>query len=402
MDNIIIGSLVSFVISFYAIPVIIQVADMKKLYDIPDERKVHKTPIPSLGGLGIFIGFILGLLFSMNIADISGEFQYYMAAFLVVFFFGIKDDILVLLPMKKFLGQVIVAGILMFKGGLLIDNMHGFLGITVLNPPISYLLTGITIIVVMNAYNLIDGVDGLAGTVGIISTSAFALFFYLNGDLFYSQLGFTFCAAIAAFLIYNYSPARIFMGDTGSMMIGAINAILVIHFIATAANSKIVPISAPPAIGFGILLLPLLDTLRVFAIRIMNGRSPFWPDRNHLHHLLLDKGLSHKAITLTLASFSVLFIAISYFLQPIGITGTIFTQIGLFFIGIGILNFDKFRKRTTTKLAVVASETNSQQFNDEIDNGFARRFRNIVTFVNKRNANAEEIEVNEEDFNLNN
>jgi UDP-N-acetylmuramyl pentapeptide phosphotransferase/UDP-N-acetylglucosamine-1-phosphate transferase len=369
MDSIIIGGLISFIVSFYAMPIIIQVAEKKKLYDLPGERKVHKTPIPSLGGLGIFIGFTLGMLLSINLSPANNVFQYYMAAFLVVFFFGIKDDILVLAPMKKLMGQLFVAGILIFKAGLVIDNMHGFATITEINPIVSKIFTAATIVVIMNAYNLIDGVDGLAATVGILTTSIFAVFFYLNGDMFYAIMGLTFAASLVAFLIYNYSPAKIFMGDTGSMMIGAVNAIMVIHFIQTAEGSGMLPVLASPAMGFGILMLPLLDTLRVFSLRIMRKRSPFSPDRTHLHHLLLDKGFSHRAITLSIGSFVLLFIVASYLALFMGATKVIVAQVVLFFLGIYLLNARKLLAfpRKPAKKAVTLIE-NEDQYADSIFN----------------------------------
>ncbi|MFX7506643.1 hypothetical protein ABTJ37_20230, partial [Acinetobacter baumannii] len=143
--------------------------------------------------------------------------------------------------------------------------------------------------------------------------------------------GFSFAASLAAFLIYNYSPARIFMGDTGAMLVGAVNAILVIHFINTAETSRILPVLATPAMGFGVLLIPLLDTLRVFGIRIIHGRSPFSPDRNHIHHLLLDRGYSHMKVTLLLSISAILFIVFTFFALPMGTTKVISAQIIVFF-----------------------------------------------------------------------
>jgi len=293
MENIIISAIISFILTFYAIPIIILVANSKKLFDHPDARKIHLTPIPSLGGFGIFAGFLVALLLMAETNSVSQGFQYYIAAFLITFFVGMKDDVLVISPMKKFIGQLVVAVILMFKANLLIVTMHGFMGVGIIHPTFSYFLTGLTILVVMNAFNLIDGIDALAATIGIITASVFSIFFFLNNDMFFALMGFTFAASLLAFLIYNFSPARIFMGDTGSMLLGLVNAILVIRFIETAESSNILPVLGSPAMGFGILALPLLDTLRVFGIRILHGRSPFSPDRNHLHHLLLDKGLSH-------------------------------------------------------------------------------------------------------------
>ncbi|MBS1580497.1 MAG: undecaprenyl/decaprenyl-phosphate alpha-N-acetylglucosaminyl 1-phosphate transferase [Bacteroidetes bacterium] len=341
MESIIIGIILSFILTFYSIPAIISIASMKKLYDYPDERKVHANPIPSLGGVGIFGGFLLGLLIAADINSVIQHFQFLIAAFIIVFFLGVKDDILIITPLKKFIGQVVVGLLLMFKAGVLIQNMYGFLSITTIEPTLSFFLTLFTIIVITNAFNLIDGIDGLAAMLSIISLSVFGIFFYLNHDMFYALLAFCFVASLLAFLIYNFHPAKIFMGDTGSTLSGLLNAILVIHFINTAENSTLLPHLSSPAMGFGILLIPMLDTLRVFGIRMLHGRSPFSPDRNHLHHILLDRGLSHKTITLTLSAFALLFILLSYFTLPLGTTKVILIQTVLFFIGIYILHITK-------------------------------------------------------------
>lgn len=369
MEQIIIGTVVAFLVCFYAIPVIITVANRKKLYDIPDERKIHTTPISSLGGLGIFIGFMMGLLLAINnVAAVAG-FQYYIAAFMVIFFFGIKDDILILSPLKKVIGQLLVAALLIFKSGLVITSMHGFLGVHALNYTMGCFLTLFTVIVVMNAYNLIDGVDGLAGTVSVITCAIFGFFFYVNGDTFFSLLAFSFAASAVAFLIYNYSPAKIFMGDTGAMLSGAVNVILVIRFIETAPKGAVLPIIASPAMGFGILLMPLLDTLRVFSIRMIHGRSPFSPDRNHLHHMLLDRGFNHIKVTLTIALCAVFFIVLTYLTLPIGTTWVILMQIMLFFSGIYILNVTKPNKRGSMR--VIKGEFG--------ESSFSRRMKNFVS-----------------------
>ncbi len=370
MENILFGSILAFVITFYSIPVIILVANWKKLYDLPGDRKVHSAPVPSLGGLGIFVGFMLGVLLFTNAQDVFSVFQYFIACFIVIFFFGIKDDILMLSPMKKFMGQMAVVTILMFKANMLITNMYGFLNITYIDPAVSYLLTGFTILVVMNAYNLIDGVDGLAGSLSVITCLSFGTFFLLSNDIFYALLGYSFAASLMAFLIYNYSPARIFMGDTGAMLAGAVNAILVIRFIETGEQSQILPILTTPAIGFGILMIPLLDTLRVFAIRILHGRSPFSPDRNHVHHLMLDRGYSHRKITLLLSGLSILFIFLSYFAMPLGTTKVIGLQVLVFFSGIAVLKF--YPKRNAQMRVIKGSKLDRQE-------RFRRSVRNFLS-----------------------
>ncbi len=338
MQQIVIGAIVAFFISFYLIPVLIHLANKKKLVDIPDTRKIHTDPVPRFGGIGIFAGFIFSLLINASINNQFLEFQYLLAAFLIIFFLGVGDDIMALSPFKKFIGQLVASFILIFKGHLLINNLHGFLGVEHIPDVISYLLTYFTIIVIINAINLIDGVDGLAGTLSLISTFLFGCWLYLNGDLAYSLIAFSLFGSILAFLCYNYHPASIFMGDAGSMMLGLINAILVIRFInlAPAAHSFAVP--ASPAIGFGMLLIPLMDTLRVFCIRLMRGLSPFSPDRNHIHHLFLDKGFSSVQTTGTLAALSLGFSLLFFCMASFNTTVVFVLEAVLFFTIISALH----------------------------------------------------------------
>ncbi len=336
---------ISFTITFLAIPAIITVAETKKLFDVPDERKIHQAHIPSLGGLGIFAGFLLACLLSIHF-EVATEFQYFFAAAVVMFFLGLKDDILVISPIKKFIGQVLAAFLIINKAGIQITSMHGFLGIYELPDMFSMLLTYFTVIVVINSFNLIDGIDGLAGTLGITAASLFGLYF-LKADMTpYAVLAFSLAGSLAAFLIFNYHPAKIFMGDTGSMLIGMVNAILVIKFIDVAQEPGIsMPINAAPAVGFAILLVPLMDTLRVFAIRIFHQRSPFSPDRNHIHHLMLDKGWSHNTITYTLVIFNFSFAAITYFARGMGPSWLILSAICIFFSAIAALYYTRRQPR---------------------------------------------------------
>ena len=323
MDNILLCTVLAFIITFFSIPVIIQVAKEKKLFDEPDERKVHKTVIPTLGGFGIFAGFILALLMCTP-PNLAGQLQFFVGASVVIFFLGLKDDILVISASKKFIGQLIAAAIIIKFGGIHINNMGGFLGIYAIPNFAGMIFTLFTIIVVTNSFNLIDGVDGLAGSLGLLTTLVFGTYFYIIGDLAFSVMAFSLSGSLISFLIYNFSPAKIFMGDTGSLLLGLINSILVIKFINIASlPDGPMTLEAAPAIGFAILIIPLLDTLRVFSLRILNRRSPFSPDRNHIHHFLLDLGLNHKQITLACVSANVVFIVLAYFLRNLGTTAVI-------------------------------------------------------------------------------
>ncbi|UEG50405.1 undecaprenyl/decaprenyl-phosphate alpha-N-acetylglucosaminyl 1-phosphate transferase [Ferruginibacter lapsinanis] len=319
MDHIFLSAALAFLITFFAIPIIIQVARDKKLFDEPDERKVHKVVIPTLGGLGIFAGFILATLIG---APTGGrELQFVAAATIVIFFLGIKDDILVLSAAKKFLGQIIAAGIIIWFGKLQITDMHGIFGIHGLPQTASLALTFFTALVIINSFNLIDGVDGLAGSLGLLTTLVFGTYFFFAGEGMYAVMAFALSGSIIAFLIYNFSPAKIFMGDTGSLLLGLVNAVLVIKFIGVAGNpASAIPLHASPAIGFAILIVPLFDTLRVFGLRILDRRSPFSPDRTHVHHFLLDMGLNHKKITFVCIGVNIGFILLAFFLRDLGTT----------------------------------------------------------------------------------
>src|SRR6202042_308108 len=190
MFDVLLSIAISFTITFLAIPAVINVAEMKKLFDMPDARKVHNSPITPLGGLGIFAGFIFGCLLTMHFNETS-EIQYFIAASLVIFFLGLKDDILIISPVKKFIGQVLAAFIIIYYGNIQIRSMHGFLGVYQLPEMFSLLLTYFAVIVVINSFNLIDGVDGLAGSLGLLSTLIFGIYFLNVNMLPYSIIAFS-------------------------------------------------------------------------------------------------------------------------------------------------------------------------------------------------------------------
>jgi len=341
MLNVLLTGSVSFALAFLAIPAIMKVAREKKLYDLPDERKVHANAIASLGGVGIFIGFLLSALLTIPFGS-NPEFPYFFAAAIVIFFLGLKDDILIISAIKKFLGQLAAAAILIHFAGIRIDSMHGFLGIGELPEVVAYLISYVTIIVIINAYNLIDGVDGLAGSLGVLTTTIFGIYFYFAEMPFYSLLSFAMTGSLLAFLIFNFHPAKIFMGDSGSLLLGLVNAIMVIQFInvADSVHGKF-PMTSSVAIGFSILVVPLLDTLRVFAIRIFKGRSPFSPDRNHIHHLLLDRGLNHRYVSFSCFGLNLALIIMTYVGRSLGSTLLICLMIGISYSLVGLLFYFK-------------------------------------------------------------
>ena len=312
--------LVSFIVTYVAIPSIIKVANIKNLFDNPEEkRRVHTSKIPTLGGVAIFAGIIISVLLFIDVT-IFPEVKYILIGIVILFFIGIKDDILMIAPATKMLGQIIVAFIVVYFGGIQITDLHGFFGIFDIHKLIGIPLTMFTIIVIINAINFIDGIDGLSATISIIITATFGLWFYFIQDWQYVILTLAIIGALLAFLRFNLfsTEKKIFMGDTGSLIIGLLMSILVIQFNEKnldLTNENIFFILPAPSVSFGILIIPLFDMLRVIFIRIIKKQFIFIADQNHIHHVLLRLGLNHKQIVLIIAAANIFFIILSFWLS---------------------------------------------------------------------------------------
>jgi UDP-GlcNAc:undecaprenyl-phosphate/decaprenyl-phosphate GlcNAc-1-phosphate transferase len=311
MDSIILflSFLWAFLISVFAIPSIISVAHRKKLLDEPNQRTMHLSLTPRLGGLAIFAGLMSALTI---FGDLSDSIQHLLAGALIIFFIGLKDDIVSVSAFKKFFVQILAAGIIMFTGDIRITSFQGLLGIYELDQGVSYAFTFILVIGITNAINLIDGLDGLAGSIILIISITFGIFFYIEKSP-YAVVAFSLAGSMIGFLRYNFTKAIIFMGDTGSLVSGFIISVLAIKFIEMNATD-ISTIPSAPAVCIGILIIPIVDTLRVSFIRILNGKSPFAPDKNHLHHRLIGLGFSQMTSVSVLAITNILvIIAVVYF-----------------------------------------------------------------------------------------
>lgn len=347
MFDVFISVITAFTITYFAIPAIITVAERKKLFDVPDERKIHQLPIPSLGGLGIFAGMLISCMVFVPL-NVSPELQYFFAASIVIFFLGIKDDILIISPIKKFIGQVLAAFLIIYFGGLQITSMQGVLNIYELPEMFSLMLSYFTILVIINSFNLIDGIDGLAASLGILVTTLCGIFFIQTNETAYAILAFSTAGSILAFLIFNFYPAKIFMGDTGSLLIGLVSSMLVIKLLEVSGTpASPIPASGAPAIAISLLMIPLMDTLRVFSIRIINRRSPFSPDRNHLHHILLDRGLTHPQITISLVAVNLVVVSLVYLFSKMNVNSTLLILgiVAMYFTATGILYFTRKTSR---------------------------------------------------------
>lgn len=328
---------ISFLISFVTIPVIIKLAKSKHLFDLPGTRKIHQIPTPSMGGIAFYVSLMVTLLLTVNFAA-SPAMPLILAAMTIVFLVGLKDDIMFISPLKKFAGQFIAVFIIVYQGYYQLHSFEGFLGIGILHPAISILFTFLTMLVVINAFNLVDGVDGLAATLGLMSTLFFGIICWLQKDIPHALLAFTASAALMAFLIYNWNPASIFLGDTGSLLVGLVNAVLVTRLISgphLIVNGVEFPATA--AVGFAVLFLPLADTLRLVVSRIYHGRSPFEPDVNHLHHILLKKGLTHAQVTLAILASNLFFVLYAYFFQSLGNTWLILSMFAIAWVAFSLM-----------------------------------------------------------------
>jgi UDP-N-acetylmuramyl pentapeptide phosphotransferase/UDP-N-acetylglucosamine-1-phosphate transferase len=287
--------------------------------DEPGERTSHSVSTPSLGGIGIFAGMLFSIILWTPF-QFLGDLQYILCAFILIFLIGARDDLDPISPTKKLLGELLAACILVFKANVKLTSLYGIFGIYELHPMFSIVLSIFTVIVIINAFNLIDGINGLSGSIGVLISTVLGIWFYKIGRLDMAILSFSMVGSLVAFLKYNVSPAKIFMGDTGSLLIGMMVSILAIQFIElqkTIPNQELV-IQAAPAFVVATLILPLFDTLRVFVIRLYNGKSPFYPDRSHIHHLLIDSGFTHMKATLILLLVNVIFIGVAFYLQDRG------------------------------------------------------------------------------------
>jgi UDP-N-acetylmuramyl pentapeptide phosphotransferase/UDP-N-acetylglucosamine-1-phosphate transferase len=318
MLTVFISFLTSFAITLFAIPMVLRVTRIRKLFDEPDARKIHQNFIPSLGGVAIFSGIFFSIVFWSE-PIFFAHLRWIILSLVIIFLLGLKDDIVSIDPYKKLIGQIFAASLIVIWGNMQIDNLHGLFGIYHLPYMAGVVLTIFAIIVIINSYNLIDGIDGLAGGIGVITSTTFGLLFLLRGDHPLAVVSFSLTGSLLAFLKYNFSPATIFMGDSGSLVIGFVLSILCIELINTEQVSEDMLIYFTPSVVLAILIIPLADTLRVFIIRILQKKSPFHADRNHIHHLLLNIGLNHKKASLVLYAVNALFISISLITAHIGL-----------------------------------------------------------------------------------
>jgi UDP-GlcNAc:undecaprenyl-phosphate GlcNAc-1-phosphate transferase len=356
-------SLTSLLVCALCIPAIIDVAFQKHLFDVPDEhRKVHGHTIPNFGGGAVFIAFLFSCSLYIPAAKVF-ESNTLLAGAVILFMTGLKDDLVGLRPYTKFIAQFASAFIIALSTNLRITNLEGAFGIFGLSYYASVLFTVIFIVGVVNAFNLIDGIDGLSGTLGIIFSLVYAYAFYSAGQLGWAYMSLSLTGALTGFLFYNITPAKIFMGDSGSLMLGYVAAVFSIKFlnINVAGPVLVGPLEITNSICLvlAILIVPIFDTLRVFTLRVLRNTSPFVADRNHVHHRLLFIGLTHIQATLVLALINVVFICIALLLQDLKASTLLLIIIGatLLVNGVFSLYVERIKRRSVSigRKGIVAS-----------------------------------------------
>lgn len=288
-----------------------RIAVMKNIVDCPDARKLQKEPVPVLGGLSVFIGIIVAFVVCQIFFGTSGLFSL-MGLMTIMLCVGTADDILSLSPTVRFVIEVAIMLVYIFASGASINDFHGLWGIETLAPCVAVPLTVVAGVGIINAINMIDGVDGLMSGYGIVIMCVFGSFFYGVGDMNMALTAFITSGALLPFFLHNVfgRKSKMFLGDGGSLMIGTMFAVFVVTILRAGSPSS----HNVPA-GFGlvpftlaVLSVPVFDCLRVMAVRIRDKRSPFSPDKTHLHHMFVALGFSHLGTTLCIIVLDLLVI----------------------------------------------------------------------------------------------
>ena len=310
---------ISFFITVLLLPVIIRFFIAIDLLDIPEKRKVHVHGTPSMAGIAIFISLIITVLFTVPFQELVNN-KYVLAGAFLTFLLGFRDDISSLQARHKLVIQALAAFLVVHFTGIRLDSLHGLVGIYEIP---GWIGTGISVFFIMamsNAFNLIDGIDGLAGIISASVLILLGTWFIYSQNIFFSILCMALASALIGFLLFNWHPARIFLGDTGSMFIGFLLSCITIVFINENSVAKTMGEFYFPSflsIAAAILIIPIYDTMRVFIIRILAGRSPFFPDKLHIHHILVKQGYNHSQTALILFTFNMFSLLVAWVMQGI-------------------------------------------------------------------------------------
>ncbi len=342
--------MIAFGLTYYLIPKVLWVSTEKNLMATVNERSSHVFATPSFGGVAFFITMIL-MLSILQTLRLTYVGNHLIAGMTLLFMVGLKDDLVISTARVKFFGQVAAVCFLVFSPELQLSNLHGFWGIYEIPSALGYIIKAVIAIALINAYNLIDGIDGLAAMIGIVIAGFYGVIFHITGNSYFLLVSAGVIGILVGFLRFNFSRGRkkIFMGDSGSLVIGLILAFLTMKVLVLAPVPQLIAAGHDPAnrilLIMAVLFIPAFDTLRVMIIRMLNKRSPFSADRNHAHHILLDLGFSHFRASLCLAILNI---------SVIGIYISLSTKLSNLWLSFGVVMIYAVSFLLFTRLKVIS------------------------------------------------
>ncbi|WP_313502686.1 glycosyltransferase family 4 protein [Kaistella carnis] len=353
--KLVLGLVISFFITFLSIPTIVKISRRKNLMDEPGTRSSHLRKIPNLGGIAIF--YSLAVCASIFAFELFELYKFLFASLVILLYIGVMDDIVVMRAYKKLIAQIIVTALMVIGSDVRIRSMFGVFAIYELSYTVSVIFSIFTFIILINAFNLIDGIDGLSGGYSVICSALFGISYFRLGEFNYPLvvLSGVIIGSVLGFLYYNLSHYRnnkVFMGDTGSMILGFLLAFTAICFMDIFIDKELpdVPryyLQTAPAVAVAILILPIVDTLNVIIIRLVKRQSVFGADKNHIHHSLLELGLTHRRSTVYILIYYLFIVAVAYFFRHINVNILLFIIMTLGFVGAYIPKIIlKTRKKT--------------------------------------------------------
>lgn len=325
--------LLSAAAGWLTIPRIVMISKKKKLFDELSARKSHTGAVPRLGGVSFLPAFLFSFTLAVGLRYMLGldvaaphemaiprEFMFLVSGATVLFCVGLADDLAGVGYRIKFLAQLLSAALLLCSG-VWINNLDGLFGLHHVPAGVGALLTVLVVVLLTNAYNLIDGIDGLCSGLSILALFTFGVWFLTHHIYVYAMMSMAMGGVVTIFFFYNVMGHRmkIFMGDTGSLLLGFVIAFLGLKFYDLNINGEFYRIDAAPAVFLGIVFIPAFDTVRVFCVRMAAGLSPFYPDRRHIHHKLLRIGLTHLQGTLVIVVLQACFILLNFLLRNVNI-----------------------------------------------------------------------------------
>lgn len=303
--------LLSFSATSWIFKKVLKIALMKNIVDNPDARKIQRQPVPVLGGIAVFFGMLVSLVVC-NAYFNANWILVVMGLMVVVLYIGTLDDILTLSPMLRFFLEVLVVVVMITCNDNAIDNFHGLWNIWWIPEWTSLLVTVISCVGIINAINMIDGVNGLCSGYCAVTCGLFAFLFWFSHDFEATAMAIIAIGALIPFFLHNVfgKASKMFLGDGGSMLMGMTMSVFVVELLSDRNQfySMNYPELGLVPLALALLAIPVFDTLRVMMMRIIRGKSPFMPDRTHLHHLFFDFGFSHIGTTISIILLNLLVI----------------------------------------------------------------------------------------------